>query len=64
MIFKVTQNIRVNRDFNVSVSIEEMISDEQEAHELGKTAYSYVTEYLEGYTEDMPETEDDEDTGN
>lgn len=58
MIFKIQHNIRINNDFNVSVSGEFVVDSEDEAREAGTQMQEYVDAYMEGY---IQKSKDDED---
>lgn len=59
MIFKIQHNIRVNKDFNISVSGEFMVDSEDEARDAGTKMQAYVDAYIEGNT--IEDSDDDED---
>jgi hypothetical protein len=61
MILKVTHNIRIDKDMNISLATEGVVDDEEEATTMGATSAKIMQAYMASFGQQFGNDEDEDD---
>lgn len=60
MILKVSHNIRLNSDMNMSIATESVVDDETEAHSMGASSALLMKAYMDGFNSEFRDDDEDD----